>query len=84
MPSGSKAALTRAVRAAARQRGGKPQCPIEPIFESPRVGDVRDSQASIEVAGQRLGYQVLVPFEEGVRRTVSWYRDAPADLLLRP
>ena len=58
--------------------------PIEPIFEPARVGDVRDSQASIEVAAQRLGYQVSVPFEEGVRRTVSWYRDAPADLLLRP
>jgi UDP-glucose 4-epimerase len=58
--------------------------PIEPIFEAARVGDVRDSQASIEVAAQRLGYQVSVPFEEGVRRTVSWYRDAPADLLLRP
>jgi len=57
---------------------------IEPIFESPRVGDVRDSQASIEVAGKCLGYQVIVPFEEGVRRTVSWYRDAPADLLQRP
>ena len=58
--------------------------PIEPIFEAPRVGDVRDSQASIEVARERLGYNVLVPFEEGVRRTVSWYRDAPADLLQRP
>ena len=48
------------------------------------MGDVRDSQASIEVARERLGYDVLVPFEEGVRRTVSWYRDAPADLLQRP
>jgi UDP-glucose 4-epimerase len=58
--------------------------PIEPLFEEPRVGDVRDSQASVEVATERLGYQVIVPFEEGVRRTVSWYRDAPADLLQRP
>ena len=58
--------------------------PIAPLFEAPRVGDVRDSQASIEVAQERLGYRVIVPFEEGVRRTVSWYRDAPADLLQRP
>ncbi|HZL32773.1 MAG TPA: NAD-dependent epimerase/dehydratase family protein [Verrucomicrobiae bacterium] len=58
--------------------------PIAPLFEEPRVGDVRDSQASIELAQERLGYQVTVPFEEGVRRTVSWYRDAPADLLQRP
>ena len=58
--------------------------PVEPVFEEPRVGDVRDSQASIEIARERLGYEVIVPFEEGVRRTVSWYRDAPADLLQRP
>jgi UDP-glucose 4-epimerase len=47
---------------------------IEPVHESPRAGDVRDSQASIEAAKQGFGYQVTVGFEEGVRRTVEWYR----------
>ena len=39
----------------------------------PRPGDVRDSQAAIDVARQHLGYEVLVPFEEGIRRSVAWY-----------
>lgn len=49
---------------------------IEPIHESPRAGDVRDSQASIEAAQQGFGYRVSVGFEEGLRRTVEWYRGA--------
>lgn len=47
---------------------------IEPTHEAPRAGDVRDSQASIEAAQQALGYRVSVNFEEGIRRTVDWYR----------
>jgi nucleoside-diphosphate-sugar epimerase len=47
---------------------------IEPIHESARAGDVRDSQASIEAAQNGFGYQVKVDFEEGLRRTVAWYR----------
>jgi len=47
---------------------------IEPIHEAARAGDVRDSQASIEAAEQALGYSVSVDFEEGLRRTVDWYR----------
>jgi nucleoside-diphosphate-sugar epimerase len=38
-----------------------------------RAGDVRDSQAAIDVARDRLGYEVLVPFEEGISRSVAWY-----------
>jgi len=47
---------------------------IEPIHEAARAGDVRDSQASIEAAERGLGYEVSVSFEEGLRRTVEWYR----------
>jgi UDP-glucose 4-epimerase len=39
----------------------------------PRPGDVPHSQAAIDVARERLGYQVVVPFEEGIRRSVAWY-----------
>lgn len=46
----------------------------EPIFAPPRSGDIRDSQADISLAREALGYEVLVPFEEGIRRTVAWYR----------
>lgn len=48
---------------------------VEPIYESARAGDVRDSQASIEKASQGLGYKVLVDFEEGLRKTVEWYQE---------
>lgn len=51
---------------------------LEPQFGDPRVGDVRDSQASIEKAERLLGYKTLVDFEEGLRRTVAWYRTAHA------
>ncbi|MEK6289035.1 MAG: SDR family oxidoreductase [Acidobacteriota bacterium] len=47
---------------------------IEPIHEAARAGDVRDSQASIEAAEQAFGYRVSVDFEEGLRKTVDWYR----------
>ncbi|HEY3137437.1 MAG TPA: SDR family oxidoreductase [Blastocatellia bacterium] len=47
---------------------------IEPIHEAARAGDVRDSQASIEAAEKALGYHVSVDFDEGLRRTVEWYR----------
>lgn len=47
---------------------------IEAIHEAPRAGDVRDSQASIEAAGGAFGYRVSVDFDEGLRRTVDWYK----------
>ncbi|MCI0487331.1 MAG: SDR family oxidoreductase [Blastocatellia bacterium] len=46
----------------------------EPLHEAARAGDVRDSQASIEAAERALGYRVMVDFDEGLRRTVDWYR----------
>ncbi len=49
---------------------------IEPVHEPPRAGDVRDSQASIEAAARALGYRVRVDFDEGLRRTVEWYKQA--------
>jgi UDP-glucose 4-epimerase len=49
---------------------------IEPLFGPVRAGDVRDSQADISRAREQLGYEVVVRFEEGIRRTVAWYRDA--------
>ena len=49
---------------------------IEPEYGAPRAGDVRDSQADISRAQQVLGYRPLVSFEEGLARTVAWYREA--------
>ncbi len=47
---------------------------IEPTYAPPRAGDVLRSQANISKAKKMLGYNVLVPFEEGLRRTVEWHR----------
>lgn len=42
-----------------------------PIFEPPRTGDIRNSQADITLAKTVLGWQPKVNFEEGIRRTVQ-------------
>ena len=47
---------------------------LEPLYEAPRAGDVKDSQADIGKAQRLLGYQPSVAFEEGLRNTVNWYR----------
>ena len=51
---------------------------VQPTYVEPRVGDVRDSQADIRRAREILGYEPVVSFEEGLRRTVEWYRTARA------
>jgi len=51
---------------------------VEPEYLVERAGDVRDSQADIGKAQQILGYHPVVTFEEGLRRTVDWYRGQSA------
>ena len=48
---------------------------IKPEFTEARVGDVRDSKADISRARKDFGYEVAVSFEEGLRRTIEWYKD---------
>ena len=45
-------------------------------YGPPRLGDVTDSEADIAAAREAFGYAPLVGFEEGLRRTVAWYRGA--------
>jgi len=47
---------------------------IEPVFDPPRAGDVRDSLADISQAKQVLGYRPVVDFDEGLRRSIEYYR----------
>jgi UDP-glucose 4-epimerase len=49
---------------------------IRPIFDPPRAGDVRDSQASIDAARECLGFEPKVALEEGLRRTIAWTRES--------
>ena len=47
---------------------------VEPIFAPPRPGDVRDSMADITQAIKQLGYEPQADFEEGLRRSIDYYR----------
>ena len=51
---------------------------VEPTYGEPRKGDVRDSQADIRKAKALLGYEPIVSFDEGIARTIAWYRAAGA------
>ena len=51
---------------------------VDPVYAEPRAGDVRDSQADIQKAKAILGYEPTVSFEDGLRRTIEWYRTTSA------
>jgi nucleoside-diphosphate-sugar epimerase len=48
---------------------------IVPVQEAARPGDVRHSYADVTAAAERLGFRPSVPFEEGLERTIRWYRE---------
>jgi nucleoside-diphosphate-sugar epimerase len=52
---------------------------LDPEYVPPRRGDVRHSLADIGRARQHLGYEVKVGFEQGLRRTVAWFRESLED-----
>jgi UDP-glucose 4-epimerase len=41
-----------------------------------RTGDIKHSYADISRAKEALGYKPIVGFEEGLKKTVEWYRSA--------
>jgi UDP-glucose 4-epimerase len=47
---------------------------LDPIHEPIRAGDILHSRANISKAEQGLGYQPIVPFIDGLRKTVDGYR----------
>ena len=51
---------------------------IPACFGPPRAGDVRDSQADITAAVRDLRHAPQFSFEEGMRRTLEWYRQDAA------
>lgn len=48
-------------------------CDIEAMYDKPRPGDIVHSYASVDKLAQ-FGYKPEVDFEEGVRRTVAYYK----------
>jgi UDP-glucose 4-epimerase len=48
-----------------------------------RSGDIKHSLADITQAQKHLGYKVLVDFEDGLRRTVEWYKSCQLSAVSR-
>ncbi len=46
----------------------------EVSYTPERAGDVKHSLADLSRANKHLGYRPTVDFEEGLRRTIDWYR----------
>ena len=51
---------------------------VQAKYEAPRTGDIRDSQADVSLARKILAYEPRVLFEEGLKRTWEWYKQAYA------
>ncbi len=49
---------------------------IAPRYGPPRPGDVRDSMADTAAAQAELGHAPRFSLEEGLKRTLEWYRQA--------
>src|SRR6266404_574529 len=47
-----------------------------PTYAAERGGDIKHSLADISLAEKHLGYKPKVNFEDGLRRTVEWYRSS--------
>jgi nucleoside-diphosphate-sugar epimerase len=67
--TGARTSLNQVVMLLEKISGKK----IQPKYDPPRAGDIRDSQADISLARKILGYEPLVHFEEGLERTWAWY-----------
>jgi nucleoside-diphosphate-sugar epimerase len=52
---------------------------IPPGYGSPRAGDVRHSMADTEAAVAELGHAPRFGIEEGLKRTLEWYRATAAE-----
>jgi len=48
---------------------------IEPVYEAPRPGDVRDSLADISDARSAIGYEPEYMMKQGLEETIAWYKN---------
>jgi len=77
--TGGRVTLNETIAHLAKLTGAK----LETKYEPAREGDIRDSQADITQARELLKYEPAVPFEEGLSRTLEWYREAQAKALAK-
>ena len=47
---------------------------LEPIFEPARPGEIQRIYLDASRARRLLGWEPKIPFPEGLRRTVEWFR----------
>jgi len=48
---------------------------VEPIYGPPRAGDIRDSNADISKAREKLHYDPSYDFRAGIRLAIDWYKE---------
>ncbi len=48
---------------------------IKPIYKEERAGDVKHSLADISKAEKLLGYKPIVSFEDGLKKTIEFYKN---------
>ena len=69
--TGTRISLNRAVALLRELTGYE-----EPIAHGPeRPGDVKHALADVGLARKHFGYEPKISFEEGLKRTVAWYRE---------
>jgi UDP-glucose 4-epimerase len=49
---------------------------VEPEYRPPRTGDILHSLADVTKARELLGYEPTVGLEEGLRKTVEWWKQS--------
>ena len=72
--TGRRVTLLALLRGVARETGRSAKAHHAPA----RPGDIRHSVADIRRARKLLGYRVVCELEEGLRKTVEWYRATSA------
>jgi len=70
--TGARITLNEVLRLLEKITGKK----IQAKYDPPRTGDIRHSQADTSRARSILGFNLRVPFEEGLERTWEWYKKA--------
>ena len=68
---GVKISINRLYAIIAREIGSD----LRPLYGPERPGEVRDSVADISAARNAFGYEPAVGVEEGLKRSIAWYRE---------